>query len=328
MRPRVVFVGLHPMWPTILASGLQARFADELSVSAFVQGAGISSIPGFFARLATADLIVRVGVTLNPGSILDRAFMTAPAWRRRPCCALFWIGSDVLRLLESQTASEQDARMAHALATLPSLAGADHLVTELASAGVAATAVPFPATVLAPPACAPELPRRFAILTYLSVGSGPRFEFYGGPQILKAAEALPDTRFMVMGVERIDGHRVPPNVELLGRLEDPSVAYGEASVVVRTVAHDAVGGTVMEGLLYGRHVVYTLPLKHTTTVPFGDTNALVEALEDLKARHDAGSLGLNNAGRDWAVEEFDPERRFAHLKDVLITLCSASRRSR
>lgn len=315
------------MWPTILASGLNARFADEMSASAFVQGAGMLSIPGFFARLATADLIVRVGVTLDSASLLDRAFMAAPAWRRRPCCALFWIGSDVLRLMEAGSTDKLDERVARAIATLPSLAGADHLVTELAGAGVAATAVPFPATVLTPPATAPQLPQHFSVLTYLSVGSGPRFEFYGGPQILEAAGALPDTRFMIMGVSRIDGHRVPQNVELLGRLEDPSRAYGEASVVIRTVAHDAVGGTVMEGLLQGRHVIYTLPLPHTKTVPFGDTGALISALRSLKSRHDAGTLGLNTTGRDWAISEFDPDRRFAHLRDVLIALCSTDSRS-
>jgi len=325
-RPHVVFVGLHHLWPSILADGLNARFGAELRASSFVQGAGTGSIPGFVKRLATADLVVRVGVTLDPASRLDRMFMATPRLRGRDCCALFWIGTDVLTHLRAYESGTVPSKVAEALKVMPSMAGAAHLADELATAGVDAIAVPFPAPVLSAPDEVPPMPQRFTVLTYLPTGEGDRFRFYGGPQLLEAARSLPDVVFEVMGTGSIHGEELPGNVTLLGRVDDPASAYRRASVVVRLVEHDAVGGTVMEGLLFGRRVVYTMPLPHTTTVGFGDVPGLVEALSGLKARHDAGELTPDLEGQAWALTEFDPDVRFSRLKDVLLELVKRARR--
>lgn len=324
-RPHVVFIGLHHLWPSILADGLSARFGDELTASSFVQGAGAGSVPPFVSRLATADLLVRVGVTLDPGSRLDRMFMATPRLRRRDCCALFWIGTDVLTHVRAHEAGTVSAMVGEALTAMPSMAGAVHLAEELAGAGVDATPVPFPAPVLSAPDEVPPMPDRFTVLTYLPAGEGDRFRFYGGRELLRAARSLPEVAFEVMGADSIPGEEIPGNMTLLGRVDDPASAYRQASVVVRLVEHDAVGGTVMEGLLFGRHVIYTMPLPHTTTVRFGDAPALIDALTGLKARHDAGELSPDLVGREWARAEFDPDARFAHLRDVLLELAQRSR---
>lgn len=325
-RPHVTFVGLHHLWPSILAEGLTARYGDELRASSFVQGAGVGSIPGFMSRLATADLVVRVGVTLDPASRLDRMFMATPRLRRKECCALFWIGTDVLTHIRAHQAGTVSSTVAEALKTMPSMAGAAHLAEELAETGIHPIAVPFPAPVLSAPDEVPPMPRRFTVLTYLPAGEGERFRFYGGSALLQAARALPDVAFEIMGADSIPGAHVPVNVAVLGHVDDPAAAYRRASAVVRMVEHDAVGGTVMEGLLFGRHVIYTMPLPHTTRVRFGDVSALVDALARLKARHDAGELQPDLAGQAWALTEFDPDTRFAHLKDVLLELVERTRR--
>jgi hypothetical protein len=203
------------------------------------------------------------------------------------------------------------------LAGVHHIAGAQHLAEELAALGVDATAVPFPAMALAPPPAAPPMPERFRVLTYLPAGLGERFAFYGGPQLLEAARALPDVEFAVMGAATL-ADDTPDNVVLLGRVEDPESEYARSSAVVRMVEHDAIGGTVCEGLMYGRHVIYTYDVPHTVCVEFGDTQALVAAIRGLYERHLAASLGLNSEGFAYAQVEFDPDRRFARMRDVLL----------
>ena len=84
--------------------------------------------------------------------------------------------------------------------------------------------------------------------------------------------------------------------------------YAGTVAVVRIPRHDAMGGTVLEGLLYGRHVLstYELPFVHAVRPLTAD--ALVEALAEMHRAHRAGRLGLNLEGRAHALEVYDEHR--------------------
>lgn len=316
---RTLFLGLDTFWPEVLAEGLGSRYPGEFDCATFLQGAGLASLPGFIAGLRRADIVVRVGATFRWDSTLDRMLLALPRCPFGATVVIYWTGTDVLMLTRSISEGTLPEDALARLAGVQHIAGAEHLTRELAAAGVTAITVPFPGMALSPPESAPELPSRFRVLTYLPAGSGPRFAFYGGPSILAAARALPDVEFAVMGASEIplSGQTLPPNVTMLGRVDDPSYEYAKSTVVARMVEHDAIGGTVCEGLMYGRHVIYTYDVPHTTRIAFGDDQGLTDAIAQLHQRHTAGTLELNRAGFEYAAVEFDPDRRFARLREVL-----------
>jgi O-antigen/teichoic acid export membrane protein len=53
-------------------------------------------------------------------------------------------------------------------------------------------------------------------------------------------------------------------------------------------------------------------------VPHADEHALIRALGSLRTQHVSGGIPLNLAGREWAIREFDQDRRLAYLLDVLL----------
>ncbi len=330
-RPlRTTFLGLDGFWPQTLASGLGDRYPDEFSCRTLVQGAGLASVPRFVAVLRGSDLVVRVGATFRWDSTLDRMLLALPRCPFGAPVVIYWTGTDVLMLQRSVRDGTLPDKARAALAGVHHIAGAEHLTAELAECGVEAATVPFPTMALTPPPAAPPMPERFRVLTYLPAGSGPRFAFYGGPQILEAARALPEVEFAVMGANvigaaELDEKGLPGNVSLLGRVDDPAIEYARSSAVVRMVEHDAIGGTVCEGLMYGRHVIYTYDVPHTVRVAFGDVDALVGAIGSLHERHRTGSLELNRAGFDYAAVEFDPDTRFARLRGALNEITAEAR---
>lgn len=320
VRPlRVAFVGFDRFWPDILAEGLNARFSNRMSCKVVVQGKGLMGVPGYLRALRTSDMVVRVGASVDLASRLDRAFFSN-GWRRRNGVrVLYWIGTDVLHATRALRSGQLSAETLRAIQSVVNVAGAQHLSDELADAGIPATTVWFPAGKLVPPEQAKPLPSQFRVLTYMPSGAHERFRFYGGVQITEAARALPDVDFAIMGITSAPVD-LPPNVTLLGRVENPAAEYDRSTVVVRLVEHDAVGGTVVEGLMHARHVLYSYDLAHTERVLFGDVAGLIDALRRHKRLHDAGKLGPNAQGRAWVLERYDPDVRFAHVCDALLAI--------
>jgi hypothetical protein len=316
-RLRVALIAFDPFWPRLLANGLNARFGGSLHSGVVLQGSGLASILRYARALATADVIVRVGGTSDLTSRLNRWFFSAA--KRRPSARfiVYWIGTDALTLTQAAQSGALTARALDALRSVHHITGADHLTAEVASAGVWAVTVPIPVAVLEPPLEVPPLPAEFRVLTYVAEGSGPRFEFYGGPQVLEAARALPHVRFTFMGADTI-AEALPPNVEVVGRTKDPSREYARSAVVVRMLAHDGGGGTANEARMFGRYLIYSYAVPHAIHVPYGDVNGLVCEIDALARQHAEGALVPNVAARQWALTELDPDARFERLRRALL----------
>lgn len=247
---------------------------------------------------------------------------TAAEWLQRHSAGLglarrdfiYWIGSDVLNAYNAAREGTMPPSYLEQVSRMRSITGADRLTQELGEIGITSETVPYPGRVAHFPDEIAPMPREMTVLTYI-----PDFrrEFYGIGPILGAARRLADVRFLVMGGDGSDLTDIPPNVSFLGFVEDPQPLYDQSSVVIRHVEHDGAGYSMVEGLLHGRPVIYSYDVPYAIHVPFGDEDGLVAALERLRAQHLSGGIPLNTAGRDWAAEEYDVDRRFRYLCEIL-----------
>jgi hypothetical protein len=257
----------------------------------------------------------RVGAATVRGRLFD-AFWSG--LRRALPDALachFWLGTDVMDTVrEARSGRLRSAALLSARDDLH-LAVAPWLTSELNGVGLRAL------TTLLPPAhegpsTAPPLPVDFGVLTYAPT---ERFGFYGGNAVLEASRRMPEIRFDILG-GRGQATRSEANVHWHGWVDDVGRMFANATVVVRVPQHDGYGNTVLEGLLYARHVVYTQEVPFTRRVWPVTANALVAVLEELRDAHSAGQLQANIEGRAYVREEFQS----AKLLDRLIALIETS----
>jgi len=154
------------------------------------------------------------------------------------------------------------------------------------------------------------LPEKFSVLAF--VPGLQKGTLYGLDHIQAVASLMPDVEFKTVGW--LEGERPigPPNLKILGRSEDLTPFYQQATVVWRPVQHDAgVSFMVLEALAQGRHVIYSYPFPEcvqATTV-----ERVHQELRRLQALHAAGNLHLNQAGIKIVAEVFSPEKVRATL---------------
>lgn len=259
-------------------------------------------------------LMFRHGTVVPKSMATDLACRLAGRSWARGRYFYYWIGTDVLIAAQTMQQGSLARPEMNDLGAAKHIAGAAHLAHELREAGIPAEAVPFPGIMVAVPSGIPAFPARMTVASYVP---DSRRDFYGLPALLNAARALPDVQFVFFNGTGEGVGDIPPNAKFLGRVDDISEVYSSSSVVIRLVEHDSIGATVIEGLLYGRQVLYSYELPHTTYVSFGNEQGLVAALRGLEEMHTSGGIPPNTAGRDWAIEEFDLDRRFKLLLDAL-----------
>jgi hypothetical protein len=201
------------------------------------------------------------------------------------------------------------------------LAGSTPLAEELASIGIEASVAAFPWRTVTPPAELPAMPETFTALTYVP---DARFEYYGGPVIVEVARMMPEVRFRVMGGTGVPVQAAPENIEWLGWVDDPTSLYAESTCVIRLTEHDSIGGTAVEGLLFGRPVVYTGTLRYARHVD-ASAEQVRSALEELVGLYAEGRLAPDTTAASWARSEFDADRRFMALATKLEQLAGTDR---
>lgn len=258
--------------------------------------------------LARADIVYLVASRLDRGSPQD-LFMRL---RRRPV-VIHWVGTDVLIALEEHEKQNVAVRLVE---NVTHWCDAPWLVDELRPMGIRSeyVALPIPVSKVEPP----PLPGRLRVLMYLPVDAFDR-EVFDMETLLRLPREFPDLDFTLVPstADTLPGP-IPSNLELPGWATDMDALYRRVSVLVRLVSHDGMPFMVMEALSRGRYVIYTYPLPHVTHAQ--GYEAIAAALDDLAARHAAGKLPLNEAGRAYVLENFDRDVLAAGLDERLAEL--------
>ncbi|MEM4217460.1 MAG: hypothetical protein QXZ09_05515 [Candidatus Methanomethylicaceae archaeon] len=305
---RVCFVGQQ--WSCYLSDLVNEYSNGQLHASFLVMDSPWKVLK-LWSRLSKSDIWVRVG--FRPGSPSAKGLLFDTFWwflqkHHQILTVYYWIGTDVLKASEDIKRSRLTPFFRASLNSVH-LAGAPWLAQELRAIGVPALCVLFPGKL--PTTSVPPLPNIFTVGSYIP---DSRFEFYGGPSVYEAARRLPFVRFLIWGGLGSWVSRPLPNLRFLGWVTDTAQVYAQASVILRLVKHDALGGSVREGLAMARHVIYTYHVPHTLYVPFHDREALIALLEELYQRHQSRQLGLNLEGRAYALEAWNPRK----LTEILI----------
>jgi glycosyltransferase involved in cell wall biosynthesis len=300
-------------WCRILAQAIDQQCGEDQHVLVLSRRRlAPLGVPAAARYLSSADVFLSVGYRPGSRTLRGRAFSAVwtalRLWRPKAARVVYWIGSDVMRAVEDHDAA-RGAVLAREAALCSNICVAPWLSAELRTIGIDADVVGLPVPVVADPAETPSLPEAFTVLSYVPERKST---FYGGPQLMAAARAMPHAQFLILGEGRWSAE-TPPNVRFLGWVQDIGAAYAQASVVVRCVEHDGMPTTVVEGLRFARHVICTSPVPHTIRLEFGDTLSLIKELERLHARHVAATLGLNMEGRAYAIREFDPKTLSSEL---------------
>lgn len=275
-------------------------------------------LPGV-ATVRRADIIVRVGYPVGAPTIRGRTFDFL--WRVlhviNPTALYlhYWIGTDV----QSVTGYKASGRLRSSV--FGSALGEMHatltpwLVDELRGLSVDAACLPFDGLDL--PSVDEKdlaLPDQFTVVTYIP---DERWAFYGGAQLVEAAQRLPQVRFVVVAGQGGWLRNRPANIVFLGWRDDMVEVYKNSTVVLRLAEHDALGCTVVEGLAMARHVIYNYPVPFTTKISFDDVHGLVAAISELWTSHVSGMLHPNLAGRRWAESAYDEGRLIRALCEAL-----------
>lgn len=318
----IVLVG-QANWVRSLAQGLsEAGLPVE---GAPLQSARQALSVRTWLKVARSRVILRVGFRPGARTWRGRAFDLALAvfkGRATVCC--YWIGTDVMHLLADTEAGMRVSRWrAPATAIRHHLAGSEPLQRELAEVGIESRLVGFPWRTVTPPDPLPAMPPQLTVLSYVP---DARSHFYGGPVIVEAARRLPHVVFLVMGGVGSWCRDVPANLQFLGWVDDPAAVYGRSSCVVRMVEHDSIGGTAVEGLIFGRRVLYSQPLAHAVIIS-GTVESLVDALQAADDDRREGRLSADAMASGWARREFDHHARFRHLAEYLRSVARPSEHS-
>ena len=311
---RVLVLG-QPYWASLLAQALNSPTAD-MSAS-FVGPRGYAPL---LARIPRSERVVimragfRVGATTPRGRLFDAYWHALCRMFPGAVRCHYWFGTDVLNTVQGAQAGALRWRALLSTRDDLHIAVTPWLAAELATVGLTAYTAHLPVKYQSPET-APALPAEFSVLTYLPAD---RFGFYGGETIIEAARRLPHVRFDVVGYRGRLAPAAPANVLWHGWV-NMAEFYANATVIARIPRHDGLGGTAVEGLLNARHVLYTYDLPFVRHLQPATVEVLVAVLAELRDLHDAGGLGLNSAGRAYALEAFDQ----AKMLDDLATLIRA-----
>lgn len=312
--PRIGIIGAK-FFCRRLEEMLKAYSPRELRV----EHAGVpdDGLRGLLRVSSGADVLLRVG--MRPGAAKPRGVAFDTLWSflrsRNPKArtVFYWIGTDVMDALNDARGSRHTRFFRKSIADTH-IAGAPWLVDELDSIGIKARTVLVPGP-LPEVAEVRPMPVRFNVLSYVPE---TRHAFYGSDVIYNLAVDFPAIDFNIIG-GRGDWCPEPrPNLHFHGYVNDTGPYYSGASLVLRLVPHDGMGGTVIEALIHARHVLFTYKVPHTHHVSLSDYSALVTTISNLYEMHSAGSLGTNISGREYALARWNVHAVTSHLVEAIL----------
>jgi hypothetical protein len=302
MELRIVLVGQRH-WVRVLRDALIRTGEGRI----FVRSVDIEAlVPNSLSLFGdNADLLVRVGLRPGARTVRGQAFdlfwSVLCASNKKARVAYFWIGTDVMNAAADENCAKHTHFFRGAMKHLH-IAGSQWLADELTAVGVSCRTLCFPGPLLDIPYVVP-FPPQFTVLSYVPDN---RFRFYGGHLLYDAAIQMPGVRFDILGGTGRWARLALPNMLFHGWVTDMVKYYNNACIVARVVEHDGLGATVQEGLLAGRHVIYTYPVPFCSHVKFGDYRELVAKIEELHHLYRHKKLEVNLPGRRYALAEWDP----------------------
>lgn len=297
----ILFVGTAN-WPQRLSS-LANKYCEQ-DVAARAVSLNLRAIPYFLYWLVKSETVVRVGV--RPGIkkwkmfLFDCIWLVVKTLNRKAGFFYYWIGTDVLMACKSQSKENFFLRKSKSDVHL---AGAPWFVDELRCIGIDSELCVFPLDMRFDKVAPKELPAA-TVLTYIP---DLRSDFYGGELILKLAEQYSKIDFNIVGGRGEWASSDAENVKFLGWLPSINSLLEKRPIIIRLVPHDAIGGTVREGLAYGCHVICTYNIPHCLQVNFGSIEELYSAFERALVLRQNKETALNYDGFFYAEENWNPE---------------------
>jgi hypothetical protein len=260
-----------------------------------IQYPGIHGLPALWSLmrdLRRADLLFIWGARVSFGKFLSAARLC-----RKDNIVLFWSGSDVLGAQMQFSEGIMEPWIANKI----HWAGAPWLAEEIRAIGLKCEYVPI---TWVPSIENPEpLPDKFSVLVYLP--SIHHSKLYGLDRILQVARSLAHISFELVGLNDGEIKEAPPNLRMLGQVQEMSVVYRRASVYWRPVSHDGLSFMALEALSYGRHVLWSYPFPYCYKSSSAESDRA--EIERLHALHGRNELSLNEAGIALVSEKFGVE---------------------
>jgi glycosyltransferase involved in cell wall biosynthesis len=198
---------------------------------------------------------------------------------------IYWIGSDVSRLCSGS----------RVIAGALNIAGSSWLTVEVRSHGYDCQERLFPVEL----PVSDKLPfpdtKRLQVLCYVP---DEHHSLHGSAEIREVAERLADADFTIIGGSGTWWPDRPDNVKFLGWVKSIDQYLADAHVLLRRTSHDSLSAFVREGLVSGRQVVFTYDVPGVIRIPSGDTETLVERVEELSICAREGRFPHNTLGRE------------------------------
>ncbi|MBZ2168420.1 hypothetical protein [Marinobacter sp. F4216] len=325
MDNRVGVIGAS-LWTPRLAASLEKHGRLRCSPVSEVMPKDLYRLLTIFGTRTTIRVGFRPGQIRVRGLIIDLVCLLYLLVGGR--LVFYWTGSDVQRTAHMLAKPSLLARL-WSIPVARKLVGSSRncvaapwLVSELNEMGYSATCIPFPTpteTFEEAGADVSEWPAQFTVLSYVP---DHNFENYCGPEIVQLARRMPQVDFRVMGGQGEWCSECPGNLKFLG-WTDSLEQYLKSVVVLRAVRHDALGGTVREALLCGRHVLYTYPHECTELLPDPSYSAdflgnIEDRLKLFLEKFQCGSLNINHVARGWVSENLSEKVLAKRLVDYLV----------
>ena len=218
--------------------------------------------------------------------------------------AIYWIGSDVLRLKSGSSALQQCIN----------LAGSDWLTEEVTDLGYSCRTALFPVELDDGEAAALPTAEPLKVLCYVP---DEHPQSHGADEILHAAQTCSDIEFSVVGGTGAWCKDVPDNLSFLGWVSDTRQKMNDSHVVLRRTPHDSLSAFVREALAARRHVIFSHRCPGALFAAPGDTAQLVAHLETLNAAKKAERLELNQVPADFINMLMDVTEQTRNLANGL-----------
>jgi len=193
--------------------------------------------------------------------------------------ALYWIGSDVIRLRAN------DAYVSGC----SNIAGSAWIAEEVRAKGYRCVDRLFPVELRSERGVSFPNTKRLQALCYIP---DAHHELHGSAELMDVATRLPGIDFKVVGGEGAWWREHPANVQFLGWVSNIAVPISESHVLLRRTRHDSLSAFVREGIISGRYVIFTYNVPGVVWIESGNVEALTASLSDLGALLGRGELRL------------------------------------